>query len=449
MAPDLQPDNNIHEGVMNISTNVSPDGVIGTASVSNPVWTTQIANWSPSDMEVIQDESYLDFTPFSAEPIDQQPMQNIVDQAATPEWLRWDVTQPDLRAPIAAPITPAISLGGQEVSGESNGPPCVLQNDKVIQVLRKYPALLASGDYHTPLLHRELYNMSTPEITALPRTTTAIMCALGLGNNSNTSFLRRAISAERQRLIEGFPKYSCLEEWDTLHAMWLYETMELPDPSDMTNDDWKLGPRTRGLNLPIVLKMTRRFCQSHPEATNPTAVLSNDSLTRYGTVSSAWMTWLVGETARRTVFLAHIVNYLASKDPKTGEISPYYESFNDEMIWNMPLPCSSAAWEAKIEREWLSVLRSQHQLVFSDDQAVSLSKVFALEPTIKSLLTKSTKEQLRLQYAGNMGLENSDSFRNLTHITNPCSKNEPNTSKALNHKNVIPKPVCQEYDRGT
>ncbi|KAG9521147.1 hypothetical protein KCU93_g7516, partial [Aureobasidium melanogenum] len=412
MTPDLQPDNNIHERVMNISTNVSPDGVIGTASVSNPVWTTHIANWSPSDMEVIQDESYLDFMPFSANSIDQQPVQNIVDQATTSEWLHWNLTLPDPTVPIAAPITPAISLGGQEVSGV-DAPSYALQTDKVIQILRNYPALLASSDHHTTLLHRELYNMSTPEVTALPRTTTAIMCALCLGNNSNTSFLRRAMSAERQRLIEGFPKYSCLEEWDTLHAMWLYETMELPDPSDMTNDDWKLGPRTRGLNLPIVLKMTRRFCQSHPEATDPTAALSNDLLTRYGAVSSVWMTWLVGETARRTVFLAHIVNYLASKDPKTGEISPYYESLDDEMIWNMPLPCSSAAWEAKTEKEWLNVLRSQHQIAGFDDQAVSLSEVYALEPTIKSLLTKFTKEQLKLQYASNVGLENSDSFRNL------------------------------------
>lgn len=125
------------------------------------------------------------------------------------------------------------------------------------------------------------------------------------------------------------------------------------------------------------------------------------------------MTWLVGETARRTVFLAHIVNYLASKDPKTDEISPYYESLDDGMIWNMPLPCSSAAWEAKTEKEWLNVLRSQHQIAGSEDQAVSLSEVYALEPTIKSLLTKFTKEQLKLQYASNVGLENSDSYRNL------------------------------------
>lgn len=156
--------------------------------------------------------------------------------------------------------------------------------------------------------------------------------------------------------------------------------------------------------------MTRRFYQSHPEVTDPSAALSNDSLTRYGTVSSAWMTWLVGETARRTVFLAHIVNYFASKDLETGEASPYYEPLNDEMIWNMPLPCSSAAWEAKTEQEWLGVVHSQHQV---DDQAVSLSSIFALEPTIKSLLTKLTPEQLRLEYAGNLGLENSDSLRNL------------------------------------
>ncbi|KAK6007390.1 hypothetical protein QM012_004204 [Aureobasidium pullulans] len=255
--------------------------------------------------------------------------------------------------------------------------------------------------------------MSTPEITALPRTTTAIMCALSLSNTTDTSFLRRAISAERQRLIEGFPKTSCLEEWDTLHAMWLYEMMELSDPSNTTDDDWKFGPRATGLNLPIVLKMTRRFCQSHPEATNPAAALSNDSLSRYGTVSSVWMTWLVGETARRTVFLAHIINFFASGDTKTGEISPYHESLNDEMILNMPLPCSSAAWEAKTEQEWLSVLRSQRQMAIPDDQAVSLAEVFALEPTIESLRQKLTKEQLKSQYSGNIGLETSESLRNL------------------------------------
>ncbi|KEQ58349.1 uncharacterized protein M437DRAFT_79060 [Aureobasidium melanogenum CBS 110374] len=386
MTLDLQHNNDIDENVMRTNTTVSLDGLVATTSTSNPSWTAQTANWTPNDMDIMQDGSYLAFTPFSTGPIDQRPIQNIVDQGASSEWLQWNVTLPDPTAPIAAPITPAISLGSREAFRAIDESPCVLQIDKVIRMLRNYPALLASIDYHTPLLHHELYNMSNPEITALPKTTT------------------------RQRLIEGFPKTSCLEEWDSLHAMWLYEMMEVPDHSDMTNDDWKLGPRTRGLNLPVVLKMTRRFYQSHPEATDPSAALSNDSLTRYGTVSSAWVTWLVGETARRTVFLAHIVNHFASKDLETGEASPYYEPLNDEMEWNMPLPCSSAAWEAKTEQEWLGVVHSQHQV---DDQAVSLSSTFALEPTIKSLLTKLTPEQLRLEYAGNLGLDNSDSLRNL------------------------------------
>lgn len=203
MMSDLQYDN-IHEGIMSISTNESLDGLVAITSTSNPPWTARIDTWPPNDTDSVQDDSYLNFTPFSAESINQQPVQNIVDQATTSEWLQWDVTLPDSTAPIAAPITPAISLGSQEGYRTMDGPPSVVQTEKVIQILRNYPALLASGDYHTPLLHHELYNMSTPEITALPKTTTAIMCALGLGNNSDTSFLRRATSAERQRLIEGF-----------------------------------------------------------------------------------------------------------------------------------------------------------------------------------------------------------------------------------------------------
>lgn len=204
MTPDSQHNNNVDENVMNTNTTVSLDGLAATTSTSNPSWTAQPANWTPNDMEIMQDGSYLDLTPFSMGPINQLPIQNIVDQEASSEWLQWDVTPPNPPAPIAAPIKPAISLGSREAFRAINGSPCVLQTDKVIRILRNYPTLLASIDYHTPLLHHELHNMSTPEITALPKTTAAITCALGLGNNSNISFLRRAISAKRQRLIEGF-----------------------------------------------------------------------------------------------------------------------------------------------------------------------------------------------------------------------------------------------------
>jgi hypothetical protein len=159
--------------------------------------------------------------------------------------------------------------------------------------------------------------------------------------------------------------------------------------------------------------MTRRFCQSHPEATDPSAAMATDAVARYAPAPSAWLTWLVGETSRRTVFLAHIVNYFATKDVKTGELSPYYEPLNDEMIWNMPLPCSSAAWKAQTEKEWLCILQKQNVNFVTEGQSVLLSEVFAHKPTIKSLMAKFTKDHIRSQFAGNIGLQDTESLRNL------------------------------------
>lgn len=42
--------------------------------------------------------------------------------------------------------------------------------------------------------------------------------------------------------------------------MWLYETMELPDIKDDTMNNWKPGPRSKGLNLPILLKVILFCC---------------------------------------------------------------------------------------------------------------------------------------------------------------------------------------------
>lgn len=52
------------------------------------------------------------------------------------------------------------------------------------------------------------------------------------------------------------PKYSCIEEWDTIHAMWLYEMMELSDAEEDVNDHWRPTLRVKGLNLPILLKVS-------------------------------------------------------------------------------------------------------------------------------------------------------------------------------------------------
>lgn len=83
-------------------------------------------------------------------------------------------------------------------------PAPVLRMEEVSHTLREYPTSLTLDDYHTPLLHRELYNINTSDITALPKTTTAIACALGWKTFSNHAFLKRAMASERQRLVESF-----------------------------------------------------------------------------------------------------------------------------------------------------------------------------------------------------------------------------------------------------
>ncbi|KAF2150683.1 hypothetical protein K461DRAFT_295935 [Myriangium duriaei CBS 260.36] len=284
---------------------------------------------------------------------------------------------------------------------------------KVLDILRQYPIMFESDDYQTPFLHRELYGFQALGITALPKSTTSISCALGLRNSANASFLKSAMSAERQRLIEGFPNYECLEEWDALHAMWLYEMMELPDPHIIKTDGWKAGPKMQGMNLPMLLKMTRRFCQSHPEANDLSAPMSVDSVNRYLAPPSTWMTWLVGETARRLIFLAHIVNYFATKNPNTGEMSAYYEPLSDDIIWNMPLPSSSAAWKARSEQEWLKALQMDHAVVILENQMLNPTDLAASVPSLRSLFTKFTKDHIELVFGGNYGLEDSESLRGL------------------------------------
>jgi len=83
------------------------------------------------------------------------------------------------------------------------------------------------------------------------------------------------------------------------------------------------------------------------------------------------------------------------------------------MISNIPLPCSVAAWDAQTEQEWLSVLRKQNGKFVTTSQSVSLSQVFAYEPTIKSLMANFSQDHIKSQFAGDMGFQDTESFRNL------------------------------------
>jgi hypothetical protein len=48
-----------------------------------------------------------------------------------------------------------------------------------------------------------------------------------------------------------------MQQWDALHAMALYELLELRDTAGEDREDWKLRPRVLGLRFPFILKVSQ------------------------------------------------------------------------------------------------------------------------------------------------------------------------------------------------
>ncbi|KAL9616286.1 MAG: hypothetical protein Q9160_008826 [Pyrenula sp. 1 TL-2023] len=189
-------------------------------------------------------------------------------------------------------------------------------------------------------------------------------------------------------------------QWDALHAILLYETLELEE-NQVELTEWKSGSRLKGLHRPLLLKMARRFWKSHPEARNPSTQLPAGILSHYGSSPTPWLTWYVGETARRTLFLINAINLLASIDLTTGDKSPYYEPLDDSAIMDLPLPCSNAIWAAGSEPEW------QQKMARESDSY----EIDAAEHTLKDFLSKHSTEDLLTLASTSFGLDDSDQLR--------------------------------------
>lgn len=73
-----------------------------------------------------------------------------------------------------------------------------------VRILRKYPRLLLQGDFYSPFLHRTLFNEHVPDMTILPHTSMAICCGSALGTKDGAAYVKRAMDAQRQSLIESY-----------------------------------------------------------------------------------------------------------------------------------------------------------------------------------------------------------------------------------------------------
>ena len=119
--------------------------------------------------------------------------------------------------------------------------------------------------------------------------------------------------------------------------------------------------------------------------------------------------------ARRTAFFANMVNFLGNYDIGTGKISPYYEPLDDDLILNMPLPCSQAAWLACDEESWRLEMESHPPSVnyLSSDLDQPGSDALSRQTCLKFIVSKFSKERLETEVGAPVGLGDSDEFRRL------------------------------------
>ncbi|KAH8732880.1 hypothetical protein GQ44DRAFT_781578 [Phaeosphaeriaceae sp. PMI808] len=319
----------------------------------------------------------------------------------------WDLSLSSFGMHMAPPSS-TLSM-----SAYSSPPPA--SSVDAVRFLSDYPTQLLSENFISPFLHHTLYSDTVPDMTSLPLSSMAICCGSAVDNKGSTRFVQRAMDAERQRLIEAFPTYQHMQQWDALHAMLLYEVLELRESLSPELETWKHKPRVKGLRSPFLLKMIQCYAKSHPAICNPEFnIFSDPSSAPASSIASPWARWRITETARRTIFFANIVNFYIYHNHITGEQLPYYEPLDDELILNMPLPCSETVWTAKDEPGWsISSQTDPSPLASHLASGMSPSGGPLPEVNLKTLFSKFSKEYIQREFVRSVGFNGSDRLRSL------------------------------------
>lgn len=110
-----------------------------------------------------------------------------------------------------------------------------------------------------------------------------------------------------------------------------------------------------------------------------------------------------------------MLNFYSNRDHSTGKQMPYYEPLNDELILNMPLPCSKAAWLARDEEDWrLAMKRYPSSASYLSSGLNSPGcESLSSEIFLKTIFSKFTKEYLQVEFGKSVGFGDSDELRAL------------------------------------
>ncbi|OJI95794.1 hypothetical protein ASPVEDRAFT_77576 [Aspergillus versicolor CBS 583.65] len=265
-----------------------------------------------------------------------------------------------------------------------------------LRLLMQYPMLLMKDDFHCPFAHRSLFSEDVPDMTVLAHTPVAICCASGLLSKQSAPFVKRTMNAQRHSIIEAYPDYTCMEQWDALHAMLLYEILDLSPVEEGIR--WKQRPR--GLvKTSFLARMAREYSEKYVETYDASLLPS----------PGTWTKWVVAESARRTVFLANIVNFLSKRDSQSKKLSVNYQPLGDELILNMPLPCSQTLWAARTEEEWEQAIATAPK--HNDPFSIFMDNEDTSQLSLRSLFSIMSEDDLRVRAQSTAGFGDSDQLR--------------------------------------
>uniref|UniRef100_A0A8H7K957 Transcription factor domain-containing protein n=1 Tax=Bionectria ochroleuca TaxID=29856 RepID=A0A8H7K957_BIOOC len=152
---------------------------------------------------------------------------------------------------------------------------------------------------------------------------------------SSEKFAYSMINQERENLIKDFPNICSKPDiWvlASVHAMCVYQIVGFfgKSPEQVLQAQ---------LQQPWLLKMTRYLAR-----TQATKIICAPQET--------WESWALSETIRRTILLVNSINSLSCR---VGRQDPrLFESLDDELVFQSPLPAAIDLWRAKTASEWTS-----------------------------------------------------------------------------------------------
>lgn len=245
---------------------------------------------------------------------------------------------------------------------------------EILKHLREYPSLILNRDFWSPFVHHRLYRCSLGRMAPPMADALACVGAYASTAGSDSGFVDRMISEEREKLVRNFHSYTDIPEFclAATHAVCIYQIMGLfgnsflpaavkkPMPSNGNEERRQEFERSAELYSSFLLKVSYTYSTY---STYITDLLTNMKMTRrlssvhsntlqiHHEDENDWNQWKFMESLRRNFFFVHIINILESKTKKLNE--NYFEPLNDNMILRLPLPAPERMWRACSAEEWM------------------------------------------------------------------------------------------------